>query len=831
MRKRGHSKIKLSVILGYILVVTVMTIGLIALYNNLVDFSNKKIRNEDMSELMIVGNILSLLYEVENEQNLLTAESAKQYYFRYDSVIPEVKDNLSSLKEFTDDYRRKVQLDSISLLMEIKSANLSDISTLLDSLRQSPDIIKESESSFVPRELNRSISDYLEKKNLYRSNTAQSDTSFIAKDRKGFFDRVRDVFVANPDSTIVIENRSVTSENEFRLIVDTIINKVRYSEKLDLRKQREFHTALLRKQELMSQSNRMLSARIDELLKNIEQEELRKSLLLISEREHTLTQSQNTMLIVSLFSIVIAIFFAILFLIDINKSQRYRIQLESSNKRISDLLDYKEKLMLTISHDIKAPTGSILGFIDLMTDEKDVKKSESYLYYIKLSAEHVLQLVSRLLDFHKLDKGSWQLQESEFNLYSLIEESTNSFRPLAEKKGFSYKVENHLPENMLCFGDSYVFRQIFNNLISNAVKYTSEGGITIVAASVITDDRAVLNFIVTDTGEGIDIEDQEVVYDEFKQISNNQNGRDYVNGSGLGLAITKGFVNKLDGEIGLNSVKGEGSEFVVKIPLKTIPEDKQSEVDDNQNGNALVGLSILYIDDDPVQLKMVSEAALKKNINCITESNPDKVLSLLENNKFDILFIDIQLGGKSGFDLVDIINEKFRKQNIIIPVIALTARSDITKSVIQSAGFTDYLSKPFSFDNLYEIISRYTNYTHHNSVINENIKPKGVSALYEFVKEDTSASSAILKTFINETKQNRLILEEAFKNEDFDAAARISHKMLPLFRMIGNEKVVNIMELLENTDFVSDEDKEFLLDAVKKILDEGTDLQYALNKE
>lgn len=830
MRKIGSSKIKLSVILGYILVVSVMTIGLIALYNNLVDFSNKKIRNEDMSELMFVGNILSLLYEVESEEDLLTAESAKQYYIRYDSLIPEVKENLYRLKEFTDDNSRKLQLDTIGLLMENKSANLSDISSLLDSLSQSPEIITESESRFVPRELNRSITDYLEKKNLNSPNTAQSDTSVIARDRKGFFDRVRDVFVANPDSTIVIENRSVVSDNEFRLIVDTIINKVRYSERLDLRKQREFHTALIRRQEVMSHTNRMLTARIDELLKNIEQEEMRKSLMLISDRERTLSQSQNTMLAVSLLSIVIAIFFAILFLIDINRSQRYRTQLELSNKRIMDLLDYREKLMLTISHDIKAPTGSILGFIDLMADEKDNKKSDSYLQNMKSSAEHVLQLVSTLLDFHKLDKGSWQLQESDFNLFSLIEETTNSFRPLAEKKGLTYKVENKLPEKMLCYGDSYVLRQIFNNLISNAVKYTSQGGITIIA-SVIPDDRGILNFVVKDTGVGIDVEDHKVIFNEFKQVNNNKDTREHIDGSGLGLAITNGFVKELNGEIHLKSVKGEGSEFVVEIPLKPIPEDKQSVADDIQNGNALDGLSMLYVDDDPVQLKMMSEVALKKNINCITESNPDKVLSLLENDEFDILFIDIQLGGRSGFDLVDIINKKFRKQNIDIPVVALSARSDISKSVMQSAGFTDFLSKPFSFDKLYEMISRYVNSTSHNPVINENIKPKGVSALYEFVKEDTIASSEILKSFINETKENRLVLKEAFKNNDFVTAAKISHKMLPLFRMIGNEKIVCIMEQLENDNHISQEDKEYLLDAIKNCIDEGTHQKYVLNKE
>lgn len=829
LKSRLASNIKLSVILGYILVVTVMTIGLITLYNNLVDFSNKKIRNEDTSELMIVSSILSLLYEVESEQNLLTSESARQYYIKYDSVIPEVNSNLNKLKEFSDDITRKLKLDSISILMQSKNENLLFIASLLDSVSRSPGIIRESVSRYVPSELNREISEYLERKNLHNPNTIKSDTSIIARNRKGFFDRVRDVFVANPDSTIIIENKSVVTDNEIRVIVDTIVNKVRFSERLDLRKQREFHTALIERQEVMNHNNRMLTARIDELLKNIEQEEIRKSLLLISERESTLSESQNTMLIVSLLSIIIAILFALLFLIDINKSQRYRTQLESSNKRITDLLGYREKLMLTISHDIKAPTGSILGYIDLLTDEKDHKKSESYLQNIKISAENVLQLVSRLLDYHKLEKGSWQLQESCFDINKLIKETTNVFRALAEKKGLKYRVVNHLPEKMFCYGDSYVLRQILYNLISNAIKYTSRGEIEINITYEVSDIDNILIFTVTDTGEGIDIEDQKIIFNEFMQVNNTFKTGERIDGSGLGLAITKGFVKELRGDIKLTSAKGEGSEFVVKIPLKSIPKDNLNETYNLNYEQGLEGVSILYVDDDPIQLKMITEIALKKKISCVTESNPDNVLALLQSNKFDILFIDIQLGGKSGFDLVDSINKKYFRLNKEIPIVALSARSDISKSEIQSSGFTNFLYKPFTTDQLYRVITKYVKDNGNDALVKENTKSEGVIALYDFVKEDNVASSEILKSFINETRESELVLREAFINDDIETAARISHKMLPLFRMMGNKRVVSIMEQLEDNKNLKEEDKQYLLKAIKSSVEEGAEHRRVLN--
>ncbi|MDR2816781.1 MAG: hypothetical protein LBB62_08805, partial [Proteiniphilum sp.] len=152
-------KIKFTVILGYLLVVVVMALGLITLYNNLVDYSNKRIHGEDMSELLIVGNTLSMLYEIESEQNLINAEKAELYFLRYDSITPKIKANLDELKQITADSLRMAKLDTIQLLVDKKRENLQEIAALLDSIRRAPRIIVHTESSSVPLKLNREISD------------------------------------------------------------------------------------------------------------------------------------------------------------------------------------------------------------------------------------------------------------------------------------------------------------------------------------------------------------------------------------------------------------------------------------------------------------------------------------------------------------------------------------------------------------------------------------------------------------------------------------------------------------------------------------------------
>ena len=511
MRRKGSSQIKFTVIIGYVLVMGVMAFGLITLYNNLVDYSNKKINNQDLSELLVVSNTLSLLYEIESEQNLLTSESAEQYFRKYDSIVPIIKANLVELKEIAADTARVVKIDSIELLVEMKKENLLEMAVLLDSLRRSPRILRQSQSSYVPKELNREISDYLESRNLAMSDENRSDTSVVVGERKGFFNRMRDAITGRPDSTIVIENKSVMGDSEFKLIVDTIINKVRYSEKLDLERQRRFQEAFLARQEMISLTNRMLTGWIDDLLKEIE---------------------QGTMRLATLVAVMIALVFGVLFLVDINKSQRYRRQLETSNRRISELLASRERLMLTISHDIKAPMSSILGYLELMDGqlvermdrgftervgddaltEEEKRKIREYLANMQRSGQHVLQLVSTLLDYHKLESGAWQMKRLNVNLKALVEETMLSFKPMATRKGLDYRVENELPAGLVCYADAYVLRQVMGNLISNAVKYTSRGSVDIVAREEVKEGVPHLVFRVADTGPGIDPDSQKVAW-------------------------------------------------------------------------------------------------------------------------------------------------------------------------------------------------------------------------------------------------------------------------------------------------------------------------------
>lgn len=829
--KRGSLKIKFTVIIGYILVVVVMAFALVTLYRNLVDYSNKRVSSEDFSELLIVGNTLSMLYEIESEQNLMNAENAGQYFIKYDSIAPKIKAHLDELKQVAEDTLRIAKLDSIALLVDQKRENLQEIAVLLDSISRAPRIVVERQSSYVPKRLNQEIADYLESKNLNSADANQSDTSIVVGTRRGFMERVRDVFVARTDSTVVIQKQSIVSEADLKLIVDTIVNKVRYSERLDLERQRQFQLALLQRQEMMGEANRMLTSRIDELLKGIEHEELEKSIWLLKEKEQTLASSQYTMFIAFCVAIFIAFFFALLFLVDINKSQRYRRQLEASNKRISDLLDAREKLMLTISHDIKAPMSSILGFVELMDTHGD-RKNENYLSNMKSSGEHILELASALLDYHKLEEGNWQLKESNFNLHTLINNTASGFEPLATRKGLEYSIKNNLPEQLLVYGDLYMIRQIMNNIISNAVKYTSDGSVLVKAGLEAGDSPKRLVFSVTDTGKGIDDADQQLIFQEFRQLEN-PIGEE---GSGLGLAITKGFIEALKGTIRLNSRKGKGSEFIVEIPLQPAKEEELKKCTDKPEAEQdLEGISVLLVDDDPAQLTMTSEMLTKKKVKSMTEINPDKVLPLLQSTSFDIVLMDIQMPGTDGLMLVEKIRRLGGEQLKKMPVIGLSARSDISKEKMKTSGFTDFLTKPFTSDRLYSIVYRYVRggghvedaFTHGE----QSFEEKGPMALIEFVSDDKETSIAILQSFIDETGESWDRLKKAFQKEDQKAIQGIAHKVLPLFRLMGNQSLISLMERLEKGEMLSEEDRSVVLDKIEDYLEEALTIKKEIGEK
>ncbi len=815
---------------GYLLMVAVMITGIFAIYHNLVEFSEKKVRGEDLSELIIVGNTMSKLYKIESSKSLFTYHDAVRYFKTYDSIIPVVYSNLDTLKVMASDSRRIVKLDSIRLLLAEKNNNLRKIVALLDSIEHALTVTYETTSSYIPKKLNTDIVDYLDKKEIRPNKSTASDTTVMKKEKKGFLARVKDVFVGPvQDSTVIIEKKIVLEEKEFKMAVDTIINMVRHVEKINFERHRQFQVALFKRQTIMNQTNSLLTTQIDELLKTIENEEIEKNINLLREKNNILLRSEKTIAIVSWIAFCLAVFFGLLFLLAYKKSFNYRKQLEESNANIQSMYALQEKLMLTISHDIKSPMNSILGYIELMTPAIPDTKLKMYLENMKKSGEHIVNLVMGLLDYHKLESGSWVYKKMNFNLADFVDNVVGSFRPIAILKQLELQVQNEVPASFETYSDPYMIRQIMGNIISNAIKYTSSGGVFIHICTEEKERGYQLKFSVRDTGMGFYKHQYELIFDRFEQLDAAN-----IDGVGLGLAITKRLVTELNGTIQVSSEKNVGSQFIITLPIEPSRKIENIEESTQQDKEVLKmdKLHVLLVDDDRVQLAMISEMLRLKKNRVEVEDNPQNVLSILRNKTFDILFIDIQMPYMNGFSLVKSIRDSHLSNTDHVPIVALSGKSDIKQNDIKNAGFTDFLMKPFSSSELYSIINKHvgTPLEHHHD-IKTKASVQGIDTLIDFVREDSKASVDILDSFIKDISTDVQKLKRAFETHDALHASQLAHKMLPMIQMVGERKSVSILKMLQKKQYTTRKEQENLLLALEKYLAEAKKRKEKLSKK
>ena len=350
--------------------------------------------------------------------------------------------------------------------------------------------------------------------------------------------------------------------------------------------------------------------------------------------------------------------------------------------------------------------------------------------------------------------------------------------------------------------DPFRLRQIIDNLISNALKFTAEGSITL--KTYIQQNMLIIR--VTDTGCGMSEEEQNKIFKEFTRLNNAQ-GQE---GFGLGLSITKKLVELLDGNITLNSEEGKGSEFCISIPVVAADSELPS-----QPADAIAPIDkqvrILMIDDDRIQLRLTM--AMLQNIfeksnsrhqliidSCLT---PEELLGHIEKSSYDVILTDIQMPSMSGFDLLKKIKGTDNQHAQDTPVIAITARSDMDEAYFRNAGFAGCLHKPFNQSELQHILR-----VIFHKEVNESVQPQpetttssgefNFAALTAFSEDDKDAAKEILNVFICETEKNIDRIKAALQKSDAATICAVAHKMLPSFTLIEDKATLPALQWLEN---------------------------------
>ena len=693
------------------------------------------------------------------------------------------------------DDQQNLRTDSLLTLLHEKDQNtiqmlrvLSEANDSLLSASEIEKIISEQDSVITQQRVQHRV-------------ITKRDSLITTPKKKGFFKRLAEVFSPSKQDSAVLVNTSLEVATDTILqpttSKDSLQQKIRMAtEEKRLQRKKTIRRTSTKYQRM----NTQLTARMDSLIKQYEEEMTLRARQDAELQQEVRMRSARIIGGIAVGAVLLSAFFLILIMRDISRSNRYRQQLEVANKRAEDLLVAREKLMLAITHDFKAPLGSIMGYTELLSRLTEDERQRFYLDNMKSSSEHLLKLVSDLLDFHRLDLNKAEVNRVTFNPSQLFDEIYVSFEPLTAAKGLALQCHVAPELNGRYISDPLRLRQIVNNLLSNAVKFTQKGEISLTAGY----DSSKLTIAIADTGKGMASEDRERIFQEFTRLSGAQGEE----GFGLGLSIVKKLVTLLEGTIDVQSTLGKGSCFTVTLPLypvgKSIAESESPEsenVDITEESAAIPPMKVirvLLIDDDKIQLNLTAAMLKQHGIDAVCCEQLEQLIEQLRSSVFDVLLTDIQMPAINGFDLVKLLRASNIPQAKTIPVIAVTARSEMDKAALHEHGFAGCLHKPFTVKELLMTVNE-GQLSADEAHITEDMATAGInfSALTAYSEDDPEAASSIIQTFIEETGKNIERMQQALNDKEVDGIAAMAHKLLPLFTMIGVDEAIPLLEWLE----------------------------------
>lgn len=801
---------KSKVIVSYIMLFSLSIIAVVFIYKQITQLTvNENGVSQANQKLFIIGNTITELYEAETLSNIFFQTGSNNSFQKYIGIMKQVGINIDTLRYLTNRAEQAGRLDSIDILLKEKTKNLQALIKARKSLASTEFYDKAIASIESGRD---SVKD--EQPQILKRVTITEDSSYVKTEtkRKGFLGW----FTSKPkqDSTLKItvsQHIMIDTINKVRTFqnTDTVVNLLK-SVWEDVQEKRKNIVQKINRTEydIISQSAH-ITDQLRRILGEYEKEELNNSFRKIEQREQLVNNTTNIIAWIAVTAFLLILFFSFFILRDISRSQRYRRKLEAANLYADELLKSREKLIMTVTHDIKSPLGSIIGYIELLNNTEVTNRQSYFLKNMKSSSEHILNLVTNLLDLSKLESNKMPVEEVVFNPSQVFHEVCDSFMPLAQVKNLRLTINTGKDLERDYKGDALRIRQILSNILSNAVKYTNKGAINF-TAQVTEDEKIILE--IKDSGLGMTKEEQETIFGEFTRLSS----ASAIEGTGIGLTITLKLVQLLNGEICLESAPGKGSCFIIKLPLKRVPLSEKYNTEEAisilpQVSEAISKLRILLVDDDSLQLKMTSALLESKGIMTKTTTQPEEVLELIQANTYDIVFSDIQMPEIDGFRLVHLIRESGLPGTKEIPVIALSANGDKNEKDYQQAGFTAYLNKPFSSEQLFGILEKVSGYTCGALTAAPEMSKESSTQGYSlksimlFTDNDQEATNKIVESFIRDTQHHLHLFATYIETGQTEAISQLAHKMLPMFRQLETSAIIGLLEKLEHTKLTATE--------------------------
>lgn len=754
----------------------------------------------------VVDSLVCSLLETNNaERSVLLGEGSEWPHFNRSVATSEQM--AKQLKPFIADQGQRQRIDTLVELIHMKRENTKRVAQLMafdnrDAFyRDKVQALQSGRDSVVIHS------------KLYGQHGQREKVYEIIKSKRGFFRRLGDAFRRQHADTVGVTNilhdtRTDSTAQRINIAdsVANILTDIQNEEQKQNSRQQENVAARLNRLQRVSLQ---LSQRTGLLLEHIQREEknaLQKALGHAMQSRHKMVVR---IAIIGLVAILIAALLVAYILRDIKRERRDRQRIVEAKTETERIMAQRERLLLTITHDIKAPAASIAGFIELLSEQVSRPKALAYIDSMRHSAIHLQQLVAALLDYHLLESGKAERHDVSFVPQQLAKNCVEEFKPMAAEKGLDITLGTLTPTcGDLWRSDAFRVKQIMSNLIGNAVKYTDRGGVKV---EIRISPRQHLIIYVSDTGRGMSQADCQRIFDAFTRLPNGQ-GKE---GVGLGLSITREVVQMLGGTITVTSEEGKGSCFTVSLPIKKEEKKQKKEVEENVasvetdrssteakkattenncatngandatnvNNDATTEINILAVDDDALQLELFKEMAQKiggAKLNISTTTSASEAIKLAEKTKPQIMFTDIEMPEMSGKDMIKHV------KNSDMSTVAMTAHDPSIMTSLKKAGFSTCLFKPFNAATLAATLAQITRLP--LSVKAAEQKASFFAPLTAFAEGDTEAEREILTQVGESIKEYRQMLEQGLKHNDEeqqrDSISRAAHKAMPLLTML-----------------------------------------------
>ena len=742
--------LKLKIFFGYIILILLLAF---IVYQFRQEQGVRHILRKEEKELaaihrLAIKNYISLLELSTYAEIAITWDNDDLKKYR--RKRHEICDGLQLFKKHIHAPLQKSRIDSLCLLLWNKEILLFKTIHTFNELMDIGNIVQESIPSIIQTVQKQAVQP---KENM---SFLEFNTKDIPKKKKN----VWNVFRKKENQSVYLQQREEAECKQYPLSFAPSIEMTT----------RMLHS--LNKRFSLEQAERLvqIQAQMDSLyVGSMELNERMNSIVSEFERENNerfaahyrtfVLERNNFYYVVAGLALSISLLAILLYIIihrDLNRRLRYERELERSDNRNRELLRSRKELMASVTHDLRAPLAAIRGCAEQLSSESDSSRRAGYLDNILHSSDYMLALVDTLMEYHRMDEGGTHSKNTLFSLKTLFEEIADSHRLAARQKKLAFTASFSGLDVMVNCDSSHI-RQIVGNLLSNALKFTFHGKVFL----EVEYRPGNLHISVLDTGMGIGLEEKKRIFGAFERLDNARN----IPGFGLGLAITARLVSSMQGHVEVESVPGKGSRFSVFLPILpagqlVCPEEKFSPVCELP-----VDIRVLVIDDNRIQLGVISKMLSRNQIHCDCCSDVRELMDCLNKQKYDLLLTDIQMPGTNGFSVLELLRTSNIPRAWEIPVIAITARSD-KKGKYLTAGFADCLYKPFSEEELLAAVSQMD-------------RPA-----FAAIMEGEENVEEMLDLFIKDTMGELAGIRDAFSTGDYKKLGSIIHKAAPLWEMI-----------------------------------------------